>query len=145
MHVTVEDVLCQLVCRLPECGGIFHICRSCYRGQRYCSPHCRHIARRRQLKAANLRYRKTPEARLDQRDRQRSWRQRHKYSVMDQGSFALPSAAVSVCHGSLVCPSTAVLEEKTMVAHVYGRPRCVICGRVGRFVNPFRIRRRHSP
>jgi len=145
MSFAVEDVLSLRVCRLRECGRIFCICRSCYRGQCYCSFHCRHTARRRQLKAANLRYRRTTEARLDQRDRQRAWRQRHKQSVMDQGSIAPQSAAVSVCHDSPCCPSTAVSEEKTMVAHVYGRPRCVICGRIGRFVNPFLIRRRHNP
>jgi len=147
-----EVILIQRICRLPECRAIFHICSSCDRGQCYCSPHCRAIARYRQVKAANLRFNNTPTGRLDRNDRQRAWRQRHKdrlrasqnESVMYHGSIPLSVVAVSVCQGSLN-RRTAVLEGKTQVLHVSGPPRCVICGRFGRLVNPFFIKKRHYP
>ena len=51
-------------------------------------------ARREQRRTANLRHRRTPEGRLDQRDRQQAYRQRlAAVSVMDQGSHNEVSAA----------------------------------------------------
>jgi hypothetical protein len=104
------------------------------------------------MKEANYRYRKSPEGRANQRNLQSDYRKRQcdrareaqKKTVMDQGSILLPAVSVSVCQGSIDHP-TADLEEKTMAFHVSGRPRCVICGRVGRFVNPFFFKRRHYP
>lgn len=43
-------------CHAPGCGVLFFICRSCYRGQRYCSGPCRQTARREQRRAANRRH-----------------------------------------------------------------------------------------
>jgi hypothetical protein len=85
---------------------------------------------------------------IDRSIRQRAWRERKKAraaagqteSVMYQGSIALFVVAVSVCQGFLNRKS-AVLYEKTMAF----RPRCIICRRVGRFVDPFFIKRRHYP
>jgi hypothetical protein len=148
MCKSAEVILMQLVCRLSECRASFHICRSCYRGQCYCSRRCRKTARRRQQKAANLRYYATPEARFDRSDRQRAWRERQKArvsgcppkSVMYQGSKPPLVVSVSVCHGFFT-RHAAVLDKKTMVR----RSRCVICGRAGRLVNPFFTPRRHYP
>jgi len=147
-----EVILLQLVCRLPECRKRFHICRSCYRGHCYCSRRCRKIARRRQLKAASLRYYESPEARQDRSDRQRAWRERqksrvarsHNDSVMYQGSNLFLAMAVSVCH-RIFNLQRAILEEKTRTWHASDPPRCIICGRVSRLVNPFFIKRRHYP
>ena len=147
-----EVILIQLVCRLSECRSIFHICRCCYRGHRYCSRLCRRIARRRQVKTANLRYYQSPAARLDRSDRQRAWRQRQKErvtgdatdSVMYQGSLVFPVVAVCVWQW-FFDRRKADLEKKTRKPHAPGHPRCVICGRVGRFVNPFFTKRRHYP
>jgi len=148
----VEVILLQLVCRLPECRKNFHICHSCYRGHSYCSHRCRTIARRRQLKAANLRYNKTPEARQDRSDRQRAWRERQKLRVpcshndfvMYQGSILFLAVAVSVCHW-IFNRQRAILEEKSRALHLSGLSRCIICGRVSRLVTPFFIKRRPYP
>jgi hypothetical protein len=43
--------------RCKECGAWFFLCRRCYRGQRYCSGECRKEARRRQCRAAQVKYR----------------------------------------------------------------------------------------
>ena len=86
-------VLLRILCR--RCRSAFYICRSCYRGQRYCGDSCRHQSRREQKRASNKRHRESPEGRLDNRDRVRRFRARKRAEVaivMDQGSAELSSA-----------------------------------------------------
>jgi hypothetical protein len=145
MRHAAEDVLRQRFCRWRECRSLFWICLHCDRGQCYCSDHCRSKARREQRRAANLRHRKTAEGRLDQRDRQKAYRQRlAKVSVMDQGSHDEP------CTGNILTPGPfpPVAAEKgdkqantSRVIHEPGVPYCIICGRTSRFVDPFYPRR----
>jgi hypothetical protein len=55
--------------------------------------------------------------------------------------------AVSVCQ-RFFDRRRADLEKKTKATkavHVPGRPRCIICGRTSRFVNPYFDKRRHYP
>jgi len=84
--------------RCGDCGALFYLCQSCYRGQRFCDDGCRRPARRRQRRAANRRHRHTPEGRLDARDRKRRQRDRdraRRTSVTDPRSPTLsPSASV---------------------------------------------------
>ena len=145
MRHAVEDVLRQRVCRWRECGCIFWICRSCDRGHQYCSDHCRSNARREQCRAANLRYRRSLEDRLDQRDRQKAYRARQLLkTVMDQGSLNEPSAGI-IPSPALQLPVAAGKSGnqpcETIWIHDTGIPYCIICGRAGRFVNPFHQRR----
>ena len=138
MRHDAEDVLRQRFCRWQQCNAIFWICRRCDHGQQYCSEHCRTKARREQRRAANLRHRKTVEGRLDQRDRQRAYRQRRAaLSVMDQGSGDYRNA------GSIIPPvfRLPVFAANSVKQHEPGVPYCMICGRPGRFVNPFQLRR----
>ena len=84
---------------------------------------------------------RTLEARLDQRDRQRAYRQRlAKRSVMDQGSKSEVSA-VSILSPAVSQPIAACdggkQTQKTRVIHDSGVPYCIICGRTSRFVDPF--------
>ena len=145
MRQSCEDVLRQRVCRWRECGSVFWIHRRCDRGHCYCSDRCRQKARREQRRAANLRYRKTLEARLDQRDRQRAYRRRlAKHSVMDQGSPEVLSSSKIV--SPVLTPPVAALQcgkskPKTRMIHDHGVPCCIVCGRRGHFVNPFHQRR----
>jgi hypothetical protein len=141
MRHAAEDVLRQRVCRWHDCGAIFWICRSCDRGHCYCSDHCRSKAIREQRRAANLRHRKTPEGRLDQKDRQKAYRLRlAALSVMDQGSKSGVSA-VSILSPAISQPVAAYdggkQTQKTRVIHDSGVPYCIICGRTSRFVDPF--------
>jgi len=142
-----EVVLYQLFCNLPECGAMFHICRHCYRGHKYCSETCRAKARRRQMDEARLRYRRTQEAKLDQRDRQRRWRLRRgaKNSVMDQGSPSVkntPPSRSRECTARRPFQWAAVIAAlKNGLAHIFGAPYCVICGYTDKFVNPFHVGR----
>lgn len=140
MANTAEVVLRHTFCRAQGCGGIFYICRSCDRGQRYCTDRCRSKARHEQRRAANRRHQQTPEGRLDHRDRQRAYRQRRAQArVTDQSSRRLH------CAGSIriraVAEPVAANDDETShqirAAFCAGPLCCIVCGRVGRFVNPF--------
>ena len=74
---TGEEPLRRRFCRGAGCGLVFWICRHCDRGHQYCGERCRRKARRRQRRAANRRHQQSREGRLDHRDRQRAYRERH--------------------------------------------------------------------
>ena len=82
-----ELVLRQRVC--VGCQTIFWICPHCDRGHRYCGLACRTQARLQQRRRANTRHQRSPEGRLDHRDRQREYRCRARESVTDQGSLSI--------------------------------------------------------
>ena len=117
-------------CHAPGCGGLFFICRSCYRGQRYCSGPCRQAARREQRRAANRRHQQSDEGRLDHRDRQRAYRRRIA-RVTDQGS------APAMDSGSIAPPDPIGRTARRLTR----RPVCcIVCGRRGRLIEMFKRR-----
>lgn len=61
-----------------RCGTRFVICRSCYRGHRYCSSECSCASRVESVRSARRRYRASPEGREDHRDRERERRKRRR-------------------------------------------------------------------
>jgi hypothetical protein len=141
MAVHGEVVLRQRVCRGLGCQVLFWICSHCDRGQCYCSLACRSEARRRQHRAANRRYEQSPEGRLDHRDRQRQYRQRRcRARVTDQSSPAVISPAPWGCGETITMP-VAVALRVASPGRLEKRAdlwlRCSICGRPGRFVDPF--------
>ena len=48
-----------------QCGQGFWLCRSCFRGHRYCSELCRDAARALQLRKAGAKYRRSAEVKRD--------------------------------------------------------------------------------
>lgn len=79
------------VLRCKQCASIFVVCKSCYRGQRYCGVVCRKLGYTATRKAAKRRHEASVEAKLDHRDRERRYRA-NKKSVTDQASdFSLPA------------------------------------------------------
>ena len=121
--MAAEVILRQRVCR---CGTTFYICRSCDRGQRYCSEPCRQKARREQRREANRRHQKSLEGRLDHRDRQQLYRERRLRfrRVTDQGSFG------SRC--SVTMPrETRERKQPPPPALDSSLAVCVRCGRAG--------------
>jgi hypothetical protein len=145
-----EAVLRQRLCLLRECLATFFLCSHCDRGQRYCSIACSEEARRRQRRAANRRHQQSPEGRMDHRDRQRQYRSRcARAGVTDQGSLSITCPAISACG-----PVEAEAAQMSPAHTAAGRPsrpqirarielRCLVCGRIGRFIDPFpRIPRR---
>ena len=93
------------------------------RGHAYCSARCRLLARRRSVQAAKARHQRSPEGRLDHRDHQRTYRTRCR--VRDHSSPAVLRYAR--LHALEVPPAPA--PEPT---------RCVVCGRVSRWLIPAR-------
>lgn len=118
-------------CHAPGCGVPFFVCRSCYRGQRYCSDGCRQAARREQRRAANRRHQQSDDGRLDHRDRQRAYRQRRLAGVTDQGSAPAPAS------GSIAAPGPTGRTARRRAR----RPVCcIVCGRRGRLIEMFKRR-----
>ena len=143
MTVDGEVVLRLRVCLRGECQATFFLCPQCDHGQRYCSLQCRGQARLNQRRSANRRHQQSPEGRLDHRDRQREYRSRHAQRVTDQGSLLILSPSSSPC-GPIDAIATDV-PPKSGNARFPQWPEkrpgvwlcCRVCGRAGRFVDPF--------
>jgi hypothetical protein len=122
------------ICR--TCSELFGICRHCDRGHCYCSDPCREKARRQQRRNANRRYEQSlGEAGCeDHCTRQRDYRQRLKARVTDQSS--LPP---TVDHRMpLAVAARWPSQPKNPSTKLSGWSRCIVCGRRGRFVGPYR-------
>jgi hypothetical protein len=134
MEVHGEVILRQRVCRGSSCQAVFWICPHCDRGQRYCSSACRDEARLQQRRCANCRHQRSPEGRLDHRDRQREYRRRRAgVRVTDQGSLSILSPAPCGYGNSgsnSIARSWSVRQPPRFLC-------CIVCGRSGRFVDPF--------
>ena len=141
MEASAEVVLRQRFCRASNCGVVFWICKRCDRGQQYCSDRCRIKARREQRRAANLRHQQSPEGKLDHRDRQRAYRLRLAQArVTDQASQDSPPVGnipLPVFASPLGTQQSDQSSERIRPSPAPGVPYCIICGRAGRFVNPF--------
>jgi len=133
MATNDEVVLKLRLCVRGECRAIFFLCARCDRGQRYCSVTCRSQARLRQRRCANRRHQQSPEGRLDHRDRQRRYRRRRmRASVTDQGSLSITCPALSLRE-----PLPARRVEAAAESGPGLRLRCWVCGRPGRYIDPF--------
>jgi len=134
MAVCCELVLRQRFCRDIACGKRFWICRHCDRGQRYCSSLCRQQAYRQQRRLANRRHQQSTEGRLDHRDRQREYRRRRIAArVTDQGSLRSSFRCRILLQVATPTPARRQSRPRTF----FGWLRCIICGRRGRFIDPY--------
>jgi hypothetical protein len=157
MAAISQTVFRQRFCQATDCRTLFFICTHCDRGQRYCSLICRRSCRLQQRRAARRRHQQSMEGRLDHRDRQRAYRLRRAAiarsritkSVTDHGSNRLV-ASVTI---TPPCNQQPELDERAgndcqkdgsrwlqaMLRAIsdLGLVVCSICGRVGRFLNPF--------
>lgn len=114
-------LLLAIECRY--CHFIFHLCRSCYRGQCYCGEPCRLIAQRKAHRLAQQRYRQTTKGRkahcrAEQQRRFKKNRPREK-NMADEGSTPAGS------HVNLV-----IKQIKTIIC-------CCCCGVIGQVVSKF--------
>ena len=114
---------------------MFYLCQHCDRGQRYCRPHCRDKSRRLQRREANRRYQQSLglEGRLDHR-------QRLKARVTDQSSLR-SSRCVNLTAPPVpqlaAVPLAAVFFPGSDAEYAASWVICQICGRRGRWINPF--------
>ena len=136
-----EVVFRQLVCRWPECGAPFVICRSCYRGQAYCNDRCRQKGRRQRRREANRRHQQTREGRLDHRDRQRAYRQRRREGrVTDTTSRTRRCSAKNILlekFWRLTAQPDGRQGEDEHAGMVPVEPVCIVCGRRVAFIELF--------
>ena len=127
------DALRQRWCR--GCRDLFLVCRSCDRGQRYCSERCRVPARRAQRSAARLRLQRSPEGRADHRDHQRALRKRRR--VMDHPSAERSSVEILVVAAAIVTKAAAEEDPGYEVLYFWqpAEPRCRFCGRASAYLD----------
>jgi hypothetical protein len=131
----------QRVCRGPECGKVFYICRSCDRGQRYHDYACRHRARLEQRRNANRTYELSFAAKLDRCARQQVFRNRLKaklQKVTGQGRET-GSSSVSIDSARMISfmskePESQAFHTKLIPFPVAqktgsGLVSCIVCGR----------------
>ncbi len=120
-----------LSCR--ACACTFVICKSCYRGHRYCSDDCRSRGYKQIRQKARQKFESSSEARLDHRDRSQKYRDKLKDSingVTDQTSKPAAETINTHPHERLVselrdlegvCCSCGTIVFPRGV-HVYGGP-----------------------
>ncbi len=104
-------------CCNPSCDRMFALCRSCDRGQRYCSVACSKRMRQQQLTAAGRRYQASEAGKLNHCQRQHAYRQRQRRPP--------------VTHQGLVSIATPQPSRSASLA------RCAVCGHKTRWINPF--------
>ena len=116
----------DLICRLFLCASCrlqVLICSRCDRGHRYCSQDCSKAARRRSLQAANERYQKSHQGRLQHAKRMNRYR-RYKNKVTYQGSAATPRNDLLTANSAQ--PGKPLLSARqTLTATAW---RCHFCG-----------------
>ena len=128
-------------CRGSGCQKIFYLCKSCNRGQCYCSSKCRALARRLQHRRASARYQQTPEGRLGHCDCQRAYRERLRSrsaprSVTDPSSTVDDSRSSSRCDDASPTPHSHIQPPRRChnppPRHISPPGwRCLVCGRAG--------------
>ena len=107
-----EVVLRQRICRGQGCQAVFWICAALRSRTALLQPCLPREARRRQHRAANRRHQRSPEGRLDHRDRQRAYRQRHAPArVTDQSSLSVISPAPFGCGETITMPVAVPLPS----------------------------------
>lgn len=115
----MEIILLKTVsCRW--CGKIFHICRSCWRGQAYCCDSCRHHSQREAHRLSQQRYRQTVKGREAHRQAEKRRRmQGSEKTVADTSS------------------TRAIVHDTLPQDHPFILPCCHFCGRNGVVVEYF--------
>jgi len=80
-HILLKKIQCK------RCGLIFYVCRSCFRGQVYCSKLCRNEMRKEKHLEAQHLYQQTEKGRETRRNAERRRRiKKSEKTVADQGS-----------------------------------------------------------
>ena len=87
-------MLVLLLRRCAHCGALFGICLEDYRGHTYCCKECAVSARVACLRRSRAVYQRSPEGRLDQRDRMRAQRRKLRARVMEHGSEKLAQSEI---------------------------------------------------
>ncbi len=101
-----------IVCSI--CALIFRVCRSCFKGHKYCSADCKVIGYRLCSRRANRKYDSSIEAKLDHRDRSRSYRERVRNGQLNSIQNVTDKSSA---------PASSLVE------HLWRDSCCIVCGR----------------
>ena len=136
--------------RCVGCSQHFEICRSDFRGHKYCAPGCAKQSRKLKVAEYNRRYRASFDGRLNRADLERARRERareaDRISSDDVSSKCVAEhTAARAAEFDTVRPPDDSTDEPSQteeVTHVssYRRPaphRCIVCGRESYYVIPF--------
>ena len=128
-----NDFLRGGICLL--CRVQFYICKSCYRGQKYCSRECSRIARFFKCKIYRKRHRQSLEGRLDHRDAERNRRLRQK-NVVDQ-TYGTPVKHVRIFSLMRLVAAFVAINEVGRKGSDNEKPCCCICRKTENYVRFF--------
>ena len=123
-------ILLLLQIRCGWCHLIFHVCRACWRGQRYCCDPCRLAAKRKQRREAQRRYRQTPKGKKNhcyaENRRRHGLSKKNRKKMDDATTTRLPAW----CMGLLLVIGKRILPVQTTTC-------CHFCGSCGQIVDEF--------
>jgi len=128
-----NDFLRGGICLL--CRVQFYICKSCYRGQKYCSRQCSRISRVFKCKIYRKRYRQSVEVRLDHRDAERNRRLREK-TVVDQ-TYEENLKYVRILSLMRLVAVFVAINDVSRKDFINEKPCCCICGKTENYVRFF--------
>lgn len=144
MRSAIKAVESQRWLRCELCGVMRTICSRCDRGHRYCSSACAEAARRTGKREAGRRYQSTPRGRMNNADRQRRFRQRHRQAqapdhlsaetVTHQSSVSMPDEGASPAYEEPIItaaePAAVTATESVAISETDAcGPPCAFCGR----------------
>lgn len=146
--------------RCPRCRRLFALCSHCDRGHVYCGRLCSGGARCDSLRRARRRHRRSPEGRLDHRDRERERRRRRRLEAR-VGDHPSATPELTIKLAPALDPSGISTEgtpadrvEKVEIldaprpvrvaasSRVLRVRRCRVCGRLGRWFRTAPVSRR---
>ena len=116
----------KIVCRC--CDVIFHLCRSCYRGQVYCGQACRLAGYLRNHREAQRQYRETDKGKRSHREAEK--RRRMKSSPKNSVTMKV----LQTCVGLAKTIQSLLARSKGTEG---GAAHCEICGISGASVDAF--------
>lgn len=122
----LQIILFHIICGC--CSTSFWVCRSCYRGQKYCGDRCRKRIRRQKCREYNRIHQQSPEGRLDHSDRQRAYMQRRDLVLAE----ATLKKMTDQSRKNELRDGRVGFVQKTDDETTNKRwPRCSVCGRRG--------------
>lgn len=100
-----------ITCR--QCNQIFDTCKSCYRGQVYCSLNCRHLGYDARRRIARKKHAQSPEGKLDHSDRNKKYRlKKNSEKIVMDNTFTKIKTAIKTDPQSRTLCSIDLLERR---------------------------------
>lgn len=130
---TILVPLKEIVCRW--CGIHFYLCRSCWRGRRYCSDECREAAKHKSHEESQRKYRQTEKGRKNHREREKLRRMglsKKSEAIVDDTSNRRQYRRRNIEYGDL---EDSIREDAQRLG--YQVCRCHVCGCWGVVVQRF--------